>query len=85
MEESNGMKTVFSILTWLAFLYAMDTVGAIEQEMVPFGIGVVKAFLGVGAFGLFSELAGLTYPRKRKSRPRSCSPKGGKRKCSNTL
>lgn len=86
MEESNGMKKVFSVLTWLAFLYALGTVGAIEQEMVPLGIGTVRAFLGIAAFGLFSDLAGLTYPsRKRKSRPRSSSPKGGKRKCSTSL
>ena len=76
------MKKVFGTLAFLSFFYMLGTVGAMEQDNISLGIGAIRAFIGLGCFGVFCKLAGAFNLNEKESRPRSSSPKGGKRKSS---
>ena len=79
------MKKVFGTLAVLSFFYILGVVGAVEQDTMTLGAGMVRMGIGYGCFWLFCGLSGAFEsipPRKRKSRPRSSSPESGKRKSS---
>lgn len=52
------MKKVFGTIAFLSFLFLLGTVGSVEQDMIPFGTGVIRIVAGLAAFGLFTWLAG---------------------------
>lgn len=65
------MKKVFGVLAFLSFFYLLGVVGAVEQDTMALGAGMVRMGIGFGCFWLFCELSGAFYPappRKRKSR-----------------
>ena len=64
------MKKVFGTLAFLSFFYILGVVGAVEQNTMALGAGIVRMGIGLGCFWLFCELSGAFYPspRKRKSR-----------------
>lgn len=65
------MKKFFGVLAFLSFFYLLGVVGAVEQDTMAFGAGMVHMAIGLGCFRLFCELSGAFYPappRKRKSR-----------------
>ena len=65
------MKKVFGVLAVLSFVYLLGVVGAVEQDTIALGAGMVRMVIGLGCFWLFCELSGAFYPapqRKRKSR-----------------
>lgn len=71
MEEGHFMKKVFRTLAFLSFFYILGVVGAVEQNTMTLGAGMVRMGIGLGCFWLFCELSGAFYPappRKRKSR-----------------
>lgn len=71
MEEGHFMKKVFGTPAFLSFFYILGVVGAVEQDTMALGAGMVRMGIGLGCFWLFCELSGAFYsasPRKRKSR-----------------
>jgi hypothetical protein len=78
------MKKVFGVLAFISFFLMFGFVGAVEQDMVPLGIGTFRMFAALGAWALFTWLAGgfEPYPYDEENRPRSATSKGGKRKSS---
>ena len=65
------MKKVFGVLAFLSFFYLLGVVGAVGQDTMALGTGMVRMGIGLGCFWLFCELSGAFYPappRKRKSR-----------------
>ena len=74
------LRCLFGTVAFLSFLFMLGTVGAIEQDALDLGVGAIRAFIGLGCFGVFCKLAGVFGTKE--SRPRSSSPKGGKRKSS---
>lgn len=71
MEEGHFMKKVFGTLAFLSFFYILGIVGAVEQDTMVLGAGMVRMGIGLGCFWLFCELSGAfdpIPPRKRKSR-----------------
>jgi len=71
MEEGHFMKKVFGTLAFLSFFYILGVVGAVEQDTMTLGAGMIRMGIGLGCFWLFCELSGAFYPalsRKRKSR-----------------
>lgn len=52
------MKKVFGTIAILSFLFLLETVGSVEQDMIPLGTGVICMAAGLAAFGLFTWLAG---------------------------
>lgn len=75
-------RCLFGTLAFLSFLFMLGTVGAIEQDALDLGVGAIRAFIGLGCFGAFCKVAGAFDLEEKESRPRSSSPKGGKRKSS---
>ena len=64
-------RTMFRILTFLSLFYILGVVGAVEQDTMALGAGMVRMSIGLGCFWLFSELSGAfesITSRKRKSR-----------------
>lgn len=64
-------EKVFGVLAFLSFFYLLGVVGAVEQDTMALGAGMVRMGIGLGCFWLFCELSGAFYPappRKRKSR-----------------
>ena len=85
MEKGENMKKIFGIIAFLSFMYLLGTVGAVEQNMMPFGTGVIRMIVSFISFGLFTWLAGgfdysYTFNGDKESRPRCSRPKGGKHK-----
>lgn len=56
--EGVSMKKVFGTIAILSFLFLLGTVGSVEQDMIPFGTGVIHMVAGLAAFLLFTWLAG---------------------------
>lgn len=83
------MKKVFGVLALLAFLFALGTVGAIEQDMVGLAEGFVRAAICIALMWLFGWLAGgfnpPDYAEDQKEPPKGRNPKDGKRKSSKTV
>lgn len=59
-------KTVFGVIAFVMFFLMLGTVGAIECDTVPLGIGTIRAFAFMGLWALFSWLAGAFDPYDRK-------------------
>ena len=79
------MKKVFGVLAFLSFFFVFGTVGAIEQDMIGLGAGVIRCLIGLVCVDTFTRLAGgydYSYTYDEESRPRSGTSKGGKRKSS---
>lgn len=71
------MKKVFGVLAFLSFFYLLGVVGAVEQDTMALGAGIVRMGIGLGCFWLFCELSGAFYPappRKGKSADGSAVP-----------
>jgi len=73
IEETTMRKfrKVFGTLAFLSFFYILGVVGAVEQDTMALGAGMVRMGIGLGCFWLFCELSGAFEPippRKRKSR-----------------
>ena len=68
--EEQIMKKFFGVLAFLSFFYLLGVVGAVEQDTIGLGAGMIRMGIGLGCFGLFCELSGIiaSTPRKRKSR-----------------
>lgn len=69
--EEQIMKKAFGVLAFLSFFYLLGVVGAVEQDTMALGAGMVRMGIGLGCFWLFCKLSGAFYPappRKRKSR-----------------
>lgn len=67
--EEQIMKKVFGVLAFLSFFYLLGVVGAVEQDTMTLGAGMVRMGIGLGCFWLFCELSGAFYPdppRKKK-------------------
>ena len=62
------MKKVFGVLAFLSFFYLLGVVGAVEQDTMALGTGMVRMGIGLGCFWLFCELSGAFYPA-----PLSCT------------
>ncbi len=58
MEEGHFMKKVFGTLAFLSFFYILGVVGAVEQDTMALGAGMVRMGIGLGCFWLFCELSG---------------------------
>ena len=52
------MKKVFGTIAILSFLFLLGTVGAVEQDMIPLGTGVIRVVVGLASLWLFTWLAG---------------------------
>ena len=52
------MKKVFEVLSVLAFLLCLGSVGAVEQDMIDLVPGMIRAFAFLGLFALFGKLGG---------------------------
>ena len=65
------IRVVFGTLAFLSFFYLLGVVGAVEQDTMALGTGVIHMAISLGCFWLFCKLSGAFYPappRKRKSR-----------------
>nr|DAE90549.1 MAG TPA: hypothetical protein [Caudoviricetes sp.] len=65
------MKKVFEVLAFLSFFYLLGVVGAVEQDTMALGTGIIHMGVSLGCFWLFCKLSGAfspAPPRKRKSR-----------------
>lgn len=85
------MRKFFGVLAFLSFFFLYGVVGAIEQDMMELGTGMIYCTVALCCFGLFTWLAGgfdysYTYDEDEyeESRPRCSRPKGGKHKSSDT-
>jgi len=83
------MRKLFGVLAFLSFFFVFGTVGAMEQDMIGLGVGMVRGSIGLALMWLFTWLAGgfdysYTYDEDEyeESRPRCSRPKGGKRRSS---
>ena len=61
------MKKVFGVLAFLSFFYLLGVVGAVEQDTMALGTGMVRMGIGLGCFWLFCELSGI-LPRREKEK-----------------
>lgn len=64
-------RKVFGTLAFLSFFYILGVIGAVEQDTMALGVGVILMVINLGLMWLFTWLAGGFYPappRKRKSR-----------------
>ena len=64
-------KKVFGILAFLSFLYSFGVIGAVEQNTMNLGAGIIRVGIGLSCCWLCCKLSGAFYPappRKRKSR-----------------
>ena len=52
------MKKVFGVLAFVSFMCLYGSVGAVEQDMVTLGTGIICMGLSLAAFALFTWLAG---------------------------
>lgn len=48
--EEQIMKKVFGVLTFLSFFYLLGVVGAVEQDTMTLGAGMVRMGIGLGCF-----------------------------------
>ena len=62
------MKKVFGVLAFLSFFYLLGVVGAVEQDTMALGAGMVRMGIGLGCFCELSGAFCPVPPRKRKSR-----------------
>lgn len=63
------MKKVFGVLAFLSFFYLLGVVGAVEQDTITLGAGMIRMGIGLGCFWLFCELSGaFILPRREKER-----------------
>lgn len=80
------MKKVFGVLAFLSFFYLLGVVGAVEQDTMTLGAGMVHMGIGLGCFWLFCELSGAFYPTPPRKKERAADGTGtsinGKRKSS---
>ena len=44
------MKKVFGVLAFLSFFYLLGVVGAVEQDTMALGTGMVRMGIGLGYF-----------------------------------
>ena len=85
MEKGDGMKKVFKAMVFISLMVLIGIVGSVEQEIIPLGTGIAIMAVGILSFWLFTWLSGMfeysrTSGKDKESRPRSGSPKDGKRK-----
>lgn len=80
------MKKVFGVLAFLSFFYLLGVVGAVEQDTMTLGAGMVRMGIGLGCFWLFCKLSGAFYPDPPRKKERAADGTGtsinGKRKSS---
>lgn len=60
------MKKVFGTLAFLSFFYILGVAGAVEQNTMALGAGMICMGIGLGCFWLFCELSGAIYPARRE-------------------
>ena len=53
------IRLAFGIAAFVSLVFSLGTVGAIELETIKTGVGFFRVAAGIGAFGVFSYLAGL--------------------------
>ena len=56
--RTKSIKRVFGTLAFLAFFFALGSAGALEQDGISLAQGTIQMATGIGAFGLFTWLAG---------------------------
>ena len=75
------MKKFFGVLAFSSFIAVFGTVGAIEQDMISLGRGVIYGVVSMACLYLFTWLAGGFDPycqdfdedeEYEESRPRKC-------------
>lgn len=80
------MKKVFGVLAFLSFFYLLGVVGAVEQDTMALGAGMVRMGIGLGCFWLFCELSGAFFILSRREKEKAADGTGtsinGKRKSS---
>lgn len=52
------MKKVFGTIAILPFMFLLETVGSVEQDMIPLGTGGIRMVAGLASLWLFTWLAG---------------------------
>lgn len=63
-------KTVFGVIAFVMFFLMLGTVGAVEQDALPLVGGMIRAFVYMGLWVLFTWLAGGFEPTPERSEPR---------------
>lgn len=58
MMKVQRARRAFGALAFLAFFFALGSAGALEQDGISLAQGALQMTVGVGAFGLFTWLAG---------------------------
>ena len=61
--EEQIMKKVFRVLAFLSFFYLLGVVGAVEQDTMALGAGMVRMGIGLGCC-----LVRFIPPRREKER-----------------
>lgn len=56
------IKTVCGVIAFVFFLLMLGTVGAIEQDQVALGPGIIRAFVFEALWAVFCKLAGAFDP-----------------------
>lgn len=51
-------RQICGVLAFSAFLLMLGFAGALEQNTVPIGAGIIRTFIAFGAWVLFTWLAG---------------------------
>ena len=60
------MKKVFRTIAFFSFFYTLGVSGAIEQNRMALGAGMICMGIGLGCFWLFCKLSGAIYPSRRE-------------------
>lgn len=63
-------KTLCGVIAFTTFLLMIGTVGAVECDDLPLGTGMIRAFVFLALWVLFSWLAGAFEPTPERSEPR---------------
>lgn len=62
------MKKIYGVIAFVFFLLMLGTVGAIEQDQVALGPGIIRAFAFEVLWAVFCKLAGVFDPIPSKER-----------------
>lgn len=55
------IRRVCGYMALASLLYIVGVVGALEIGTITLGVGIIRSLLGIGAFTLFSYVAGFWY------------------------
>lgn len=83
MEKGEFVKKVFGTLSAISLFGLLCAAGALENGTIGLSNGTVLMIAALSGFCAFGKFAGVfDADEEKESRPRSNSPKGGKRKSS---